>query len=123
MGSCFDGAVNETATSLQDQHIERDRALRHRAVLVLALLFPTVIACLLIVGTSERASRCVTYGETCSPIPGTWMYTCFFVSLAAGVVAAVWPRARLPFRTARAWAVGVQIAALAMLTLLILSFA
>ncbi|WP_217572645.1 hypothetical protein [Streptomyces sp. GbtcB7] len=115
--------MNETAMSLHDQHIERDRALRHRAVLVLALLFPTVIACLLFVGVSERASRCVTYGEECFSVPGTWMYTCFFVSLAAGVVAVIWPRAWLPCRTARAWAVGVQIAAQAVLALLILSFA
>ncbi|MFE2515588.1 hypothetical protein [Streptomyces mirabilis] len=115
--------MNETAMSLQDQHIERDSALRHRAVLVLALLFPTVIACLLFVGVSERASRCVTYGEECSSVPGTWMYTCFLVSLAAGVVAVIWPRAWLPFRTARAWTMGMQIAAQAVLALLILSFA
>ncbi|MET9964718.1 hypothetical protein ABZZ80_01990 [Streptomyces sp. NPDC006356] len=115
--------MNETAMNFQDPRIEQDRSLRHRAVLVLALLFPTVIACLLLAGTSERASRCVTYGEECSPVPGTWMYTCFFVSLACGIVAVIWPRAWLPFRTARAWAVGVQIAAQAALAMSILSFA
>lgn len=121
-GSCFHGAVNDKAMKIQDQRIEQDRSLRHRAVLVLALLFPTVIACLLLAGTSERASRCVTYGEECSPVPGTWMYACFFVSLAFGIVAVIWPRAWLPFRTARTWAVGVQIGAQVALAMLILSF-
>lgn len=51
------------------------------------------------------------------------MYACFFVSLALGIMAVIWPRAWLPFRTARAWAVGVQIAAQLALAMLILSFA
>lgn len=51
------------------------------------------------------------------------MYACFFVSLALGITAVIWPRAWLPFRTVRAWAVGVQIAAQLALAMLILSFA
>lgn len=49
------------------------------------------------------------------------MYACFFVSLAFGSVAVIWPRAWLPFRTACAWAVGLQIAAQVALAALILS--
>ncbi|CAM5493137.1 hypothetical protein SALBM311S_03397 [Streptomyces alboniger] len=59
----------------------------------LVLLLPTVVLAWLVVLAGERGSRCLTYGERCSTIPGGLLHGLFYAALAAGVAALVWPRA------------------------------
>ncbi|WSQ11507.1 hypothetical protein OG604_29290 [Streptomyces sp. NBC_01231] len=58
----------------------------------LVLLLPTVVLAWLVVLAGERGSRCLTYGEQCSTIPGGLLHGLFYASLAAGVAALAWPR-------------------------------
>lgn len=62
----------------------------------LLLLLPTVAVAWLLVLASERGSRCLLYGEQCSPVPGAALHGCFWAALALGVVALGWPRGRWP---------------------------
>ncbi|MFG2127949.1 hypothetical protein ACGFNV_09120 [Streptomyces sp. NPDC048751] len=71
-----------------------DRHLTGWSVAGLVLLLPTVGLAWLAVLATERGSRCVTYGEQCSTIPGSVLYGVFYASLAAGVAALAWPRTR-----------------------------
>lgn len=80
------------------------RALTLGSVAGLALLLPTVVLAWIVVFASERGSRCLTYGEQCSRVPGDALWACFWVSAALGVLALAWPRARW---TPARWAVVV----------------
>ncbi|MEU3957503.1 MULTISPECIES: hypothetical protein [Streptomyces] len=60
----------------------------------LVLLVPTVVVAWIAVLATYRGSRCLTYGEQCSTVPGEALYGCFWVALAAGLLALMWPRAR-----------------------------
>lgn len=71
-----------------------DRHLTGWSVAGLVLLLPTVGLAWLAVLATERGSRCLTYGEQCSTVPGSVLYGVFYASLAAGVAALAWPRAR-----------------------------
>ncbi|MGW2707421.1 hypothetical protein ACWC4J_00310 [Streptomyces sp. NPDC001356] len=87
----------------------------------LGLLLPTVLFSTLLTFTSERASRCLTYGEECAAVPGWLLYGSFWASLVAGLAVLVWPRAR--WTGARAGALLVQWGAQLLLAALILSYA
>ncbi|POX59865.1 hypothetical protein C3492_30445 [Streptomyces sp. Ru62] len=87
----------------------------------LGLLLPTVFFSTLLTFTSERAGRCLTYGEDCSAVPGRLLHGSFWASLLAGLAALVWPRAR--WTGARIGAVLVQWGAQLLLAALILSYA
>ncbi|WP_181792666.1 hypothetical protein [Streptomyces sp. WELS2] len=60
----------------------------------LVLLVPTVVVAWIAVLATNRGSRCLTYGEQCSTVPGEALYGCFWIALAAGLLALMWPRAR-----------------------------
>jgi hypothetical protein len=60
----------------------------------LVLLVPTVVVAWIAVLATYRGSRCLTYGEQCSTVPGEALHGCFWVALAAGLLALMWPRAR-----------------------------
>ncbi|MFF3329131.1 hypothetical protein ACFYWX_06135 [Streptomyces sp. NPDC002888] len=96
-----------------------DRHLTGWSVAGLVLLLPTVVVAWLAVLSTERGSRCLTYGEQCSTVPGTVLYGVFYASLAAGVVALAWPRTR--WTPARSGAVALQWGAQLTLGALILS--
>jgi hypothetical protein len=85
----------------------------------LVLLLPTVALAWIAVLATERGSRCLTYGEQCSSVPGGLLHGLFWTALAAGVLALAWPRTRAV--SARAGAVLVQWAAQLALGVLILS--
>ncbi|MEV5283501.1 hypothetical protein [Streptomyces sp. NPDC051994] len=70
------------------------RALTVWSLAGIVLLVPTVVIAGVAVLSTQRGSRCATYGEQCSTVPGEALYGCFGVALAAGLVALVWPRAR-----------------------------
>ncbi|MFE1201696.1 hypothetical protein HUT15_13155 [Streptomyces sp. NA03103] len=77
------------------------RALTIGSVAGLVLLLPTVVLAWIAVLASERGSRCLTYGEQCSRVPGDALWACFWASAALGVLALAWPRARwVPARCA-----------------------
>lgn len=69
----------------------------------------------------ERGSRCLTYGDQCSQVPGVLLYGCFWTAVAAGLAALLWPRAR--WTGARLGTVVVQWTAQVVLAFLILSYA
>ncbi|MFI5678840.1 hypothetical protein [Streptomyces cellulosae] len=85
----------------------------------LVLLLPTVGLAWIAVLATERGSRCLTYGEQCSTVPGGLLHGLFWAALAAGVLALAWPRTQAV--SARAGAVLVQWAAQLTLGVLILS--
>ncbi|MFF4699904.1 hypothetical protein [Streptomyces chattanoogensis] len=85
----------------------------------LVLLVPTVVVAWIAVLSTYRGSRCLTYGDQCSTVPGGALYGCFGVALAAGLLALVWPRAR--WTGARTGAVLLQWGAQLTLGALILS--
>ncbi|MFJ6070287.1 hypothetical protein ACIQFU_05480 [Streptomyces sp. NPDC093065] len=70
------------------------RALTTGAVTGLVLLLPTVVLAWIVVLASDRGSRCLTYGEQCSQVPGDALWACFWASAALGVLALVRPRTR-----------------------------
>ncbi|MEU9069712.1 hypothetical protein AB0E06_31105 [Streptomyces sp. NPDC048109] len=77
------------------------RALTIGSVTGLVLLLPTVVLAWTAVLASERGSRCLTYGEQCSRVPGDALWACFWASAALGVLALTWPRTRwVPARCA-----------------------
>ncbi|BBC33340.1 hypothetical protein SGFS_046340 [Streptomyces graminofaciens] len=89
------------------------------AALGLILLVPMVLMSFFVTLWTERGSRCFTYGETCPTIPGEVLYGFFWASVAAGLVAAVWPRTR--WMSARSGAVILQWTLQVVLCLIILS--
>ncbi|MGW5970832.1 hypothetical protein [Streptomyces sp. NPDC055186] len=95
------------------------RPLTVGAVAGLVLLLPTAVLAWIVVLSTERGSRCLTYGEQCSGVPDGLTPGLFVTSLVAGVAATAWPRTRwLPARTG---AVAVQWAAMLTMGALILS--
>ncbi|WP_225826912.1 hypothetical protein [Streptomyces naphthomycinicus] len=110
-----------TTTDRSADRAEDDRLLRAWAGWGLGLLLPTAVFCTLVAFSSERAGRCITYGENCSATPGWLPAGSFWASLAAGVIALMWPRAR--WTVARLGAVVIQWCAQLMLAASILSFA
>ncbi|UFR02633.1 MULTISPECIES: hypothetical protein [Streptomyces] len=87
----------------------------------LGLLLPVVVFCALVAFTSERAGRCLAYGQDCSPVPDQLLYGSFWTSLVAGAAVLAWPRTR--WAGARVGAVLVQWGAQLLLAALILSYA
>ncbi|KUN84602.1 hypothetical protein [Streptomyces griseoruber] len=74
-------------------HRQTDRFLIGWAAAGLVSLLPTVGLAWLAVWSGERGSRCLTYGERCSTVDGTTLYTLFWLSVLAGLTALVWRRA------------------------------
>ncbi|MFJ4329874.1 MULTISPECIES: hypothetical protein [unclassified Streptomyces] len=70
------------------------RALTTGSVAGLVLLLPTVALAWAAVLASGRGSRCLTYGEQCSRVPGDALWACFWAAAALGVLALAWPRTR-----------------------------
>jgi hypothetical protein len=70
------------------------RVVTRWSVAGLVLLVPTVVVAWIVVLSTDRGGRCLTYGEHCSTVPGEALYGCFWGALAAGLLALVWPRAR-----------------------------
>ena len=102
--------MNETAsaeTGAADPDTAHDRTLR-TAAKAGALLLPTALISILLSLTTERAGRCLTYGEQCSATPGWAIFGALLASAALGIYAASCPQERLPFPTARSWAVKLQ---------------
>ncbi|MFD9395959.1 hypothetical protein ACFWBB_36030 [Streptomyces sp. NPDC060000] len=97
----------------------KDRFVIGWAVTGLVSLLPTVGLAWLAVLATERGSRCLTYGEQCSTVPGTALHGMFWLSVLAGLSALIWPRARWTY--ARVGAVGVQWGAQLTLGAMILS--
>ncbi|MDG9720680.1 hypothetical protein [Streptomyces sp. DH24] len=94
------------------------QALTGCAAAGLALLLPIVFVAWFLVLAGERGSRCLTYGEGCSPVPGDVLWAVFYVALGCGIVALTWPRAQ--WKPARLGVVVVQWAAQLLLAVLIL---
>ncbi|WP_162833281.1 hypothetical protein [Streptomyces sp. CB09001] len=82
------------------------RALTTGSVAGLVLLLPTVVLAWTVVLASERGSRCLTYGEQCSRVPGGALWACFWASAALGALALALPRTR--WTPARCGAVVLQ---------------
>ncbi|MGW0817518.1 hypothetical protein ACWD00_30545 [Streptomyces viridiviolaceus] len=82
------------------------RALTGWSLAGLLLLLPTVVVAWIAVLATERGSRCLTYGEQCSSVPGGTLWACFWAAAALGLLALAWPRAR--WAPARAGAVALQ---------------
>ncbi|GAA0273578.1 hypothetical protein GCM10010302_09060 [Streptomyces polychromogenes] len=96
----------------------RDRV-RFWAVLAAALFLPAAAGAGILTLASERASRCVTYGEPCaSGLPG-WL---FGWGAALGVLALVLALAAPAVRVRRA-ALAVQVCAECVALLVIVSYA
>ncbi|MGW7439868.1 hypothetical protein [Streptomyces sp. NPDC054849] len=96
----------------------RDRS-RFRAVLSAALFVPSAVVAGLLTLASERASRCVTYGEQCSQgLPG-WL---FLWSAGIAAVAFVVAMASAALRV-RQVALAAQLLAECAALLVILSYA
>ncbi|GGW34418.1 hypothetical protein GCM10010340_10380 [Streptomyces griseoloalbus] len=109
----WDGAMNSTPRPAAA------RRLTGWSVAGLVLLLPTVALAWLAVLAGERGSRCLTYGEQCSGVPDGVVHGFFLTALAAGLLAAAWPRTRwLPARSA---AVAAQWLAMLTTAALILS--
>ncbi|MFF0745521.1 hypothetical protein ACFYVL_34485 [Streptomyces sp. NPDC004111] len=70
------------------------RAVTGWSVAGLVLLVPTVAVAWIAVLATSRGSRCLTYGEQCSTVPGGALSGLFALSLVAGLVALCWPRSR-----------------------------
>jgi hypothetical protein len=118
--------MNETASAepsaADTPDAAHDRRLRTAAKVGVALLIPTAIISIVLSLMTERAADCVMYGNQCSSTPGAVIWGAFLASAALGVYAASCPRKRLPFPTARSWAVKLQwVAQLTMAMLLLTS--
>ncbi|MEU3030458.1 hypothetical protein ACPCBC_17315 [Streptomyces incarnatus] len=98
---------------------QKDRFISGWAIAGLVLLLPIVVLSWAVALSGERGTACLMYGEGCSAIPGSALYTAFWLALAAGVAALVWPRGRGTY--SRAWAVVVQWGAQLTLGAMILS--
>jgi hypothetical protein len=68
------------------------RAVTGCSVAGLVLLLPTVFVAWIAVLATERGSRCLTYGEHCSSVPGEALWGVFWLAFAAGLLALLWPR-------------------------------
>ncbi|MGW2631494.1 hypothetical protein ACWC2K_19460 [Streptomyces chattanoogensis] len=88
-----------------------DRNARRTAGIALALLVPTVIGSMVAAVSGPEGARCFEYGECHQPPPGPSALSVLSVSVAAGVLGLAWPRRFLPFATARAVPVAVQLIA------------
>ncbi|MBP8538036.1 hypothetical protein [Streptomyces sp. MK37H] len=101
--------MNETASAGTDADeaagAAYDRRVRTVAKVGLALLVPTVGVSIVLALMTERAADCVMYGNQCSSIPGAVIFGSFLASAAFGVFAVGRARERLPFPSARSWAV------------------
>ncbi|MGR3934774.1 hypothetical protein [Streptomyces sp. BRA346] len=118
--------MNETASAepsaADTPDAGHDRRLRTAAKVGVGLLIPTAIISIVLSLMTERAADCITNGNQCSAIPGPVIFGAFLVSAALGLFAASCPQQRLPFSTARSWAVKLQwLAQLTMAMLLLAS--
>ncbi|MHB9859002.1 hypothetical protein [Streptomyces sp. YIM S03343] len=111
--------MNTTSATTHQQ--DTDRGLRKWSGWGLGLLLPMVVLSCVPVLASGRGSRCITYGDECSAVPGAFLYGCFWTAVVAGLTALLWPRAR--WTGARAGIVVVQWTAQVVLACLILSYA
>lgn len=111
--------MNTTWATTRQQ--DTDRRLRRWSGWGLGLLLPMVVLSIVLVLAGERGSRCLTYGEECSPVPDVLLYGCFWTTVATGLAATAWPRAR--WTGARLATVVVQWTAQVVLAFLILSYA
>ncbi|MFC5170386.1 hypothetical protein [Streptomyces mutomycini] len=68
--------MNETAPLLEPATEEVKDRTRFRSVLAAILFVPAALVTGVLTLSSERAGRCLTYGEGCGqPLPG-WLFTC-----------------------------------------------
>lgn len=85
-GRALGGGMKEIAPLLKPATEEFTDRTRFRSVLSALLFVPAALVLGLLTLTSERAGRCLTYGEGCgSSLPG-WLFTW---SLGLGAVACV----------------------------------
>lgn len=90
--------MNETAPLLEPATEEvRDRT-RFRSVLAAILFLPAALVTGLLTLSTERAGRCLTYGEGCGEALPGWLFTC---GLAVAVVACTVVLAALTVRVRR----------------------
>lgn len=117
--------MNETASAetnaAADADAAHDRRLRTAAKVGVGLLIPTAIISIVLSLMTERAADCIMNGNQCSNFPAPAIFGAFHVAAALGLFAAVCPRERLPFPTARSW--GIKLQWLAQLTLAMLLLA
>ncbi|EFL23259.1 hypothetical protein SSOG_02973 [Streptomyces himastatinicus ATCC 53653] len=118
--------MNETASAepsaAEAPDAAHDRRLRTAAKVGVGLLIPTAIISIILSLMTERAADCIMNGNRCSSIPAPVIFGAFLVSATLGLFAASCPRGRLPFPTARSWAVKLQwLAQLTMAMLLLAS--
>ncbi|MFJ9925981.1 MULTISPECIES: hypothetical protein [Streptomyces] len=85
---------------------QKDRFITGWSLAGILLLLPIVVLSWMVVLSGDRGSRCLTYGEQCSTIPGSALYLAFFLALGAGVAALAWPRGTATY--ARATTVFLQ---------------
>ncbi|MET9825268.1 MULTISPECIES: hypothetical protein [Streptomyces] len=95
------------------------RALTVGSAAGLVLLPPTVLVAWILVLSTERGTQCLMTSGQCSHVPGGLLWACFWTSVALGVLALFWPRAR--WVSARRAAVFLQWGAQLTLGLLILA--
>ncbi|OPF72940.1 hypothetical protein VT50_0229425 [Streptomyces antioxidans] len=98
-----------------------DRRVRTVAKVGLALLVPMAVVSIVLALMTERAADCVMYGNQCSSVPGPVIFASFLASAGFGVFAVGCPRERLPFPSARSWAVKLQGSAQVMMAMLLLT--
>ncbi|MGW8777068.1 hypothetical protein ACWGNM_03230 [Streptomyces sp. NPDC055796] len=111
-------ATVTTSTPPADAPAGRDRS-RLWSALCAGLFIPAFLAAVVVVLSSERAGRCLTYGEGCHPaLPGAL----FVWSTGVGVVACIAALAT-PVRRVRQVALAAQLLAECTALLVILSYA
>ncbi|MGW0710782.1 hypothetical protein ACWD4G_33335 [Streptomyces sp. NPDC002643] len=93
----------------QSSPSNHDRTINLWSGLGLILLLPMSLGSWLLRLSTAGGSRCLTYGEGCSTIPGGLPNGFFWASIASGLLVAAWPRTR--WTSGRYWAVAVQWAA------------
>lgn len=101
-------SMSQTDTSV-DESVLEDRKRQRSAGIALILLIPTVIASGLLYVVSDHGGRCVTYGESCSPVPDGWGYGALIMSAVCGALAAGGPGQWRWMRTARGGLLVVQL--------------
>lgn len=57
----------------------------------LVLLVPITVGAWVAVLATARGTDCIEYSERCSTVPGSALYVCFWVAVAAGLLALEWP--------------------------------